>query len=209
LGSEPADAGPIEIRGAEPADADTVARLLYETATGMYDIYAGGADRALRILRAAYAKPGNSASRETIRVATIGGEVAGALAAFPVPEGDRRASRFLRVTIVRTPPWKWPATLRIFQTGADLTPVPPPNSLYIDALATDGRFRRRGVASALLDEASRVASAAGLGMVALDTAVTNAGAQALYERAGFRVTERRPPKGRIPGIVGYARPTRT
>jgi ribosomal protein S18 acetylase RimI-like enzyme len=183
-----------------------VARLLYETATGMYDIYAGGARRALRILTAAYDRPGNSASQEVVSVATVGSEVAGALAAFPVDEGDRRASRFLRVTLARTPPWKWPATLRIFHTGADLTPMPPPHSLYIDALATDERFRRRGVARALLDEASRQANELGLENVALDTAATNAGAQALYEGAGFIVTERKPPKGRIPGIIGYVRP---
>jgi ribosomal protein S18 acetylase RimI-like enzyme len=196
---------PPLIRPAAPEDAEAVAQLLYETATGMYDIYAGGADRALRILRAAYGRAGNSASREIVAVAELDGEVAGALAAFPVPEGDRRASRFLHVTLVRTPPWKWPATLRIFHTGAELTPVPPRGSLYIDALATDTRFRRRGVARALLDEATRRAAEAGLHAVALDTAATNAAAQALYEGAGFKVTERRPPKGRIPGIVGYLR----
>ena len=193
------------IRPAEPADADEEARLLYETATGMYDIYAGGTRRALRILRAAYRREGNSASREIVWVAELDGEVAGALAAFPVEEGDRRASRFLRVTLLRTPPWKWPATLRIFQTGAESTPIPPPACLYVDALATDSRFRRRGVASALLDEAARLAGEAGLGAVALDTAATNAAAQALYERIGFTVTQRMPPKGVIPGIVGYVR----
>jgi ribosomal protein S18 acetylase RimI-like enzyme len=196
---------PPLIRPAAPEDADVVARLLYETATGMYDIYAGGSHRALRILRAAYGRPGNSASREIVRVAEMDGEVAGALAAFAVAEGDRRASRFLRVTLLRTPPWKWPVTLRIFHTGADLTPTPPPGSLYVDALATESRFRRRGVASALLDEATRLAAEAGLGFVSLDTAATNTGAQALYERLGFAVTERRPPNGRIPGIVGYIR----
>jgi ribosomal protein S18 acetylase RimI-like enzyme len=198
------DAIPL-IRPAAHDDEEAVARLLYETATGMYDIYAGGAGRALRILSAAYRRPGNSASREIVAVAELDGLVAGALAAFPVAEGDRRASRFLRVTLARTPPWKWPATLRIFHTGADLTPAPPENAVYVDALATGDRFRRRGVASALLEEAERQARAAGLAWVALDTAATNAGAQALYERAGFEVTERKPPKGRIPGIVGYAR----
>jgi len=195
------------IRPAAAEDAEVVARLLYETATGMYDIYAGGTRRALRILRAAYSRPGNSASQEIVWVAELDGGVAGAVAAFPVAEGDRRASRFLQVTLARTPPWKWPATLRIFRTGADLTPVPPPESLYVDALATDSRFRRRGVASALLDEACRLAQEAGLRSVALDTAATNTAAQALYERCGFSVTERRPAKGPIPGIVGYARPT--
>jgi ribosomal protein S18 acetylase RimI-like enzyme len=204
LGSE-ANSGPYRVRPAAPEDADAVARLLYETATGMYDLYAGGSARALRILRAAYGKPGNSASHETIRVAELDGQVAGALAAFPVSEGDRRASSFLRVTLARTPPWKWPATLRIFHSGADLTPLPPSESLYIDSLSTDARFRRRGVATVLLDEALRLATTAGLSAVALDTAASNAGAQALYERAGFTVTERKPPKGRIPGIVGYVR----
>jgi ribosomal protein S18 acetylase RimI-like enzyme len=194
-----------EIRPGRPGDAEAVARLLYETATGMYDIYAGGAGRALRILRAAYGKPGNSASREIVWVAELDGQVAGALAAFPVEEGDRRAGRFLRVTLARTPPWKWPATLRIFRTGADLTPVPPPGSMYVDALATGDRFRRRGVATALLGQAARLAAAAELRHVALDTAATNAGAQALYERTGFEVTQRMPPKGPIPGIVGYVR----
>jgi ribosomal protein S18 acetylase RimI-like enzyme len=197
---------PPLIRPAEPGDAHHVARLLYETATGMYDIYAGGSRRALRILGAAYGRPGTSASREIVTVAEIDGQVAGALAAFPVVEGDLRASRFLRVTLVRTPPWKWPVTLRIFHMGADVTPAPPPGSLYVDALATDERFRRRGVATALLAEAARIAGQAGLETVALDTAAPNTGAQALYESAGFEVTDRRPPTGRIPGIVGYARP---
>jgi ribosomal protein S18 acetylase RimI-like enzyme len=199
--------GRLVIRPAGAADAELVARLLYETATGMYDIYAGGAARALRILGAAYVRPGNSASQEIVWVAELDGEVAGMVASFPVSEGDSRASRFLRLTLARTPPWKWPATLRIFHAGADSTPVPPPDSLYIDALATVGRFRRRGVASALLAECARLAARAGLAAVALDTAATNAAAHALYERAGFVVTDRRPPNGRIPGIVGYARAT--
>jgi ribosomal protein S18 acetylase RimI-like enzyme len=196
---------PLRIRPAAAEDADVVARLLYETATGMYDVYAGGARRALRILRAAYARPGNSASQEIVWVAELDGFVAGVVAAFPVGEGDRRAGRFLRVTLARTPPWKWGATLRIFRTGADLTPMPPPDSLYVDALATDARFRRRGVARALLGEACRLARQAGLQVVALDTAATNSAAQALYEDCGFAVTERRPPKGPVPEIVGYVR----
>jgi ribosomal protein S18 acetylase RimI-like enzyme len=196
---------PPQVRRAGERDERDVARLLYETATGMYDIYAGGARRALRILSAAYRRPGNSASREVVWVAEVEGQVAGVLAAFPVVEGDARAGRFLRVTLARTPPWKWPATLRVFRSGAGLTPVPPADALYVDALATSPEFRRRGVARVLLDEATGVAAAAGLTSVALDTAATNSAAQALYEAAGFEVTERRAAKGRIPGIVGYVR----
>ena len=202
-------ADPPLIRPAGPEDEEAVARLLYETSAGMYDIYAGGTKRALRLLRAAYRRPGNNSSREIVWVAEVDGAVAGTLAAFPADEADARATRFLRVTLARTPPWRWPATLRVFHAGGDHTPVPPPDSVYVDALATDARFRRRGVASALLDEASRVAAGAGLRAVALDTAERNEGAQAFYEAAGFSVTERRPPAGRIPGIVAYARATWT
>src|SRR5204863_9962219 len=115
----------------------------------------------------------NSASREIVWVAELPGALAGVLAAFPVAEGDARASRFLRVTLARTPPWKWPATLRIFHTGADLTPVPPPESLYVDGLATQVGYRRRGVATALPEEAVRLARAAGPRAGALDTAATH------------------------------------
>jgi ribosomal protein S18 acetylase RimI-like enzyme len=61
------------------------------------------------------------------------------------------------------------------------------------------------VGIALLEDVLRRAAEGGLRAVSLDTAATNAAAQALYEAAGFTVTDRRPPKGPIPGIVGYVR----
>ena len=183
-----------------------MARLIYATSTGMYDLFTGGSERALRILRAAYSRPGHKASREIILVAEVDGAVAGVMAAFPAPEADRRARRLLRLIIRRTPPWYWLRTLSISRAGAEAAPVPPPDSLYVDALATDTRFRRRGVATALLDEASRLAAERGLRAVSLDTAAANEGAQALYEAVGFEVSDRRPPAGRIPATVGYVRP---
>ena len=48
------------------------------------------------------------------------------------------------------------------------------------------RWRRRGVARALLAEADRLAAAQGLRGVALDTGIENRAARALYQRSGFR-----------------------
>ncbi len=76
-------------------------------------------------------------------------------------------------------------------TGA-VAPEPPERMLYVDALATDPAHRRSGVASALLADADRMAAAAGLDGVALDTGLENLGARALYERAGFTPTSLRP-----------------
>ena len=183
-----------------------MARLVYETSPGMYDIYTGGREKALSILTAAYRRSDNNTSRDATTVAELDGQVAGVLTAFPASEAEARSSRSLRLTLARTPPWRWPRTTSVYNAGAAAAPVPPPASLYVVSLATDTRFRRRGVATALLDEASRLAAERGLRAVSLDTAAANEGAQALYEKAGFVVTERRPPTGRIPGTVGYVRP---
>jgi ribosomal protein S18 acetylase RimI-like enzyme len=193
------------IRRAEPRDADDVAALVYESAGGMFDVYAGGRERALHVIRAAFERDGNSTSREVVTVAEADGRVVGALAAFPVGELDDRARRFLRVTLRRTPPWGWRMTLRVFRLGASLTPPPPADALYVDALATDREHRRRGVATALLEAAGDQAARQGLAAVALDTGLENRTAQALYERAGFEVSGRRPPAHGLPGFMGLVR----
>jgi ribosomal protein S18 acetylase RimI-like enzyme len=194
-----------EVRPAEPRDDAAVARLLYESASGRYDLFAGGRERALKLLEVTVATPGNDTSRDGVRVAEIGGEVAGVLASFPSREGEERRSRWLRLAYRRRAPWHWPAMMRIASAGDAIPYEPPDDSLYIDGLTTDARFRRRGVASALLGAADERARALGLASVALDTAASNAAARALYEGAGFRLDEQLEPKGPIPGIVFYVR----
>ena len=194
------------VRPARAEDRDAVAAILYLSAAGAYDIYAGGRGRAMRLLAAAFDRGGTDASREVVTVAELDGRVAAAMASFAVIEGHNRAMSFLRLSILRTPPWRWPRTLRIFRQGASVTPIPPPTALYIDSLATDPAMRRRGAASALLREAERSARERGLSHVALDTVAGNAEARALYESNGFEATEERPGKGVIPAIVGLVKP---
>src|SRR5688500_14234136 len=124
------------VRRARAEDADAVAAALYESSPGAYDIYAGGRERALRLLAAAFAKRDNSASRDAVTVAEVGGRIAAAMAAFPAAEAPRRAYRFLAFTLLRQPPWRWARTISVFRSGARQTPEPPPDSLYVDGLAT-------------------------------------------------------------------------
>jgi GNAT superfamily N-acetyltransferase len=195
----------MRIRPAQAEDDEVVATLLYETAGGLYDLFAGGRGRAARVLRAAYARDGNSASREIVTVAEDDGRIVGALAAFPVPEGDRRARRFLRLTLARTPPWRWPRTLRIFRLGGELTPPAPADALYVDALATNPGHRRRGIATALLEAAVQQARAQGLNALALDTAERNTTAQALYESFGMERSGSSRGIGDIPGAIAFVK----
>jgi ribosomal protein S18 acetylase RimI-like enzyme len=138
-------------------------------------------------------------------VAEVDGEVAGVLAAFPVREGTERRRRFIGQVLRHRAPWHWPRLLRLARMGEQLGPEPPSDALYVDALATDDRYRRRGVATALLDAADDRARLLGLRKLALDTTAANTGARALYERNGFRLTDELPAGPIIPAVVFYER----
>jgi hypothetical protein len=78
----------VVVRTARPDDAaDT---LLFESAAPYYAAYAGGPERARRLLRTLYPRRGHTASWEVCRVAEADGAVVGVLAAFP--SGSRAAS---------------------------------------------------------------------------------------------------------------------
>jgi len=178
---------------------------MYSTAPGRYDLYTGGRDQALALLRRTIARPGNDTSREGVMVAEVDGVVAGVLTTFPTAEGTARRRRLVAQVMRHRAPWHWPPLLRLARMGEQFGPEPPPDSLYIDALATDRRFRRRGVATALLGAAAGRARSLGLAKLALDTTAENSGARALYERAGFRLTGELPAGPVIPAVVFYER----
>ena len=173
----------LAVRPASPADpADD---LLYLSAKPYYDAYAGSEARARSLLASVYHRRGHAASFEVCAVAEIGGALAGVIAWFPVSEGDHRARRFVSLTVPRMPPWRWPGLLRHLRAASALSPHPPAGMLYVDALAVDPAFRRRGVASTLLRRAEAFAADRGLGGVALDTGLHNEPARALYQASGY------------------------
>jgi ribosomal protein S18 acetylase RimI-like enzyme len=198
----------LAVRPATPADpADD---LLYLSAKPYYDAYAGSEARARALLSSVYRRPGHAASFEVCAVAELDGELAGVIAWFPVSEGDERARRFVSLTAPRVPPWRWPALLRHLRAAGHVSPNPPPWALYVDALAVAPRFRRRGLATALLARAADAARAHGLQAVALDTGLQNESARALYEANGFQPRDiRRAPTPTVaaaiggPGFVSY------
>jgi ribosomal protein S18 acetylase RimI-like enzyme len=196
------------VRPARPDDP--CVPLLFESARPYYTAYAGSAKRALALLHAIYRERGHAASYECCRVAVAGGELVGVVAGFPVGDGDRLARRFVRLTLPRLPPWRWPGTFRHLRAAGGVSPNPPRDAYYVDALAVDPAWRRRGVARRLLDEAEAEAARAGLGSVALDTGLHNLAARALYQAYGFGEREiRHAPDERTaralggPGFVAY------
>jgi ribosomal protein S18 acetylase RimI-like enzyme len=179
---------------------------LFESAPDMYMRFSGGRERAMATLERAFAEPGNVASGEVTWLVEIDDLPAAAMAAFPVGEASARSRAYLGLTLRGTPFWNWPGTLRLYWIGGRATPRPRENSLYIDALATDPAFRRRGAARALLDEAERRARELELPAVSLDTTLTNEGARALYAAAGFDEVAYRAPARGLPGFVALVKP---
>jgi GNAT superfamily N-acetyltransferase len=198
--------GVIEVRKARPGDYPRAAELLHHSAADMYDRFAGGRGRALRVLERSLGEPGNASSAEVVWVAAVDGEVAGAMAAFPVDEATERARAFLRLAIRAAPPWRWPVALYLYWAGGRAAPSPPASALYVDALATDPGFRRRGAARALLAQAERGARERRLPAVALDTTIANEPARTLYASEGFDEVAYRPPGRGLPGFVALVKP---
>ncbi|MGH2744577.1 MAG: GNAT family N-acetyltransferase [Thermoleophilaceae bacterium] len=196
----------IDVRKARPDDFVRVAELLHHSAADMYDRFAGGRERALRVLERSLEVPGNASSAEVVWVAALEGQVAAAMAAFPVDEAEARARAFLRLALRGAPPWRWPVALYLYWAGGRAAPSPPASALYVDALASDPRFRRRGAARALLAEAERGAREHRLPAVALDTTIANEPARRLYASEGFDEVAYRPPGRGLPGFVALVKP---
>ncbi len=192
---------PIAVRPATPDDP--ASELLYLSAKPYYDAYAGSEGRARALVTALYPRTGHAASFDVCAVAEVDGAVAGVIARFLASEGDARARRFVNLTAPRIPPWRWPALIRHLRAAGLVSPHPPHSTLYVDALAVDPRFRRRGVARALLTAAEQQAAAAGLEGVSLDTGLRNEAARALYAAAGYEEREtRRAPNPAVASAVG-------
>ncbi len=158
---------------APPVPTDPCVPLLFESARPYYTAYAGSAKRALALLEAVFAEPGHAASYDCCTVALAGGELVGVVAGFPVRAGRRRSRRFVRLTLPKLPPWRWPGTFGHLRAAGRVAPAPPADAYYVDALAVAPGWRRRGIARRLLDEARVEAERSGLARLALDTGLQN------------------------------------
>jgi ribosomal protein S18 acetylase RimI-like enzyme len=195
----------VRVRKARQEDAAVAARLLFESAPDMYLRFSGDRERALATLERAFCEPGNLASGDVTWLAEMDGRPAAVMAGFPVTQAAARSRAYLGLTLRGTPFWRWPGVLSLYWLGGRASPAPRNESFYIDALATDPEFRRRGAARALLDEAERQARTHGLPAVSLDTTMNNEGARALYAAVGFDEVVYRLPSRRLPGFVGLVK----
>ena len=195
----------ITVRPARPGEAEALAPLLYGVSPEAHDRFAGGRERALRLIVTGLERTGTSGSTEVTQVAELGGQAAGIVCCYPVWEGADRAAAYAGIGLRGSPFWRRPGMLRFLRRMERATPAPAAESLYIDALGTAPAFRRRGVARALLADAENHARRLGLGRVSLETEVDNEAARALYERCGFEPGEAGSQLRGLPRYVAYVK----
>jgi ribosomal protein S18 acetylase RimI-like enzyme len=195
----------ITVRPARPGEADVLAPLVYGVSPEAHDRFAGGRERALRLIVTGLKRAGTSGSTEVTQVAELAAQVAGIVCCYPVWEGADRAAAYAGIGLRSSPVWRRPGMLRFLRRMERATPAPAAESLYVDALGTAPAFRRRGVARTLLAATEDHARQVGLGRVSLETEVDNDAARALYERCGFEPGEAGPQLRGLPQYVAYVK----
>jgi ribosomal protein S18 acetylase RimI-like enzyme len=173
------------VRDARPEDRAAACELLRISASAFYERFAGSGDTARTMLEALWELAGHTASRQICRVAELDGAVVGLCAAFPAWEGEERARRFVSLALRRLPLGRRPRAWRTVRAASGLVPAPPADAWYVDALAVSPASRRRGIARALLEDATDRGRVAGLTWLALETELENGPARALYAAAGL------------------------
>ncbi len=180
------------IRPARPEDAPLGVPLLASTLgdLGCEFFGLGSQERFVRVLEIFFISPGHRMSYQIGHIAEVEGTPAGLLMAFP-------GGYLLRLSLGLVPcilrAYSLNERLQLMRVGARLLSRPGftlslearRDEFYIAHLATHPNFRRKGIASALLAFAERLAVAAGLFKLALLVASDNFTAIRLYEKSGF------------------------
>lgn len=181
----------VEFRPAAPADVDAAVPLIYSSGPAAFDyVFATRGKTALDFLRAAFVRGDGEFGYRSHVVAIMGGEVVGIGTAFSGDVGLAytlaAARQILSVYGARAP---GPIRRGLQVEGVV---VPPKGDIhYLAHLGVAPAWRSCGIGTQLVDHLFRQGVALGRQTAALDVAVTNPRAQALYERLGFVVTGER------------------
>lgn len=182
----------VALRRSTPYDAHDVAPLILEAAPYLR-LLLGGAHEAWHAAEACYRADRTMFGARFGMVAEEDGEISGIVLAFP---GTQWASLKLGTGVMLARSAGVPHAADLVKRARVLDrlhPAVPRDALYVSALATHERHRRRGVARALMERVIAGAGALDLD-VALDVDLEHGPARELYRSLGFEEVEARPTK---------------
>ena len=170
----------------------TIAPLLLEAVPSI-QVVLGERPTAIRGLEACYRADRTEFAHRFGLLAERDGVMAGVAIGFPgrLYQGLKLGTG---VTLARAAgPRHATEVVRRERALARLLPNPDPGFLYVSVVAVAAEHRRRGVARALMERVLSGAGRLGLG-IAVDTAMDNDQARALYQAFGLRVVAARETK---------------
>lgn len=177
----------LVITPAHPGEAPVAARLLADTMAGFGVAVLGAGDEALetRVLTKWFSEKENRFSHQFAHIARFEGEVAGLLLGFPGREAVR-LSLACRHSILKV--YRFRELVRMIWRGKVLgsNREAEKDEFLVAHVAVLPQFRRKGIASVLLDKAVSLAKDSGLTKLVLEVEIGNEPAITCYERFGFR-----------------------
>jgi ribosomal protein S18 acetylase RimI-like enzyme len=177
------------IRAAALTESDPVCRLLYLAGPEFWDYFCGGSRAsAIDYLRFAFAQGRGLWSPATCTLALLSDRVAGVAAAYTAQQYRRLGLETGRQLVGFYGPRRGVAALDRVRHLGSVLPAPRGNMAYLAQLGVIEELRSQGLGTALIEHVIGRARAGGSRLLALDVAVANSRAQALYERLGFKVT---------------------
>ncbi len=158
------------------------------------------------ILQALFPQPANRFSYRYVQVVEWGREIAAILLSFPASELFRLALSTGRCLFSRLGPKHFWHLVRKSVPLVGVTEAEK-DEYFIQNLAVAPEFRRRGLATLLLQHAEEQALQKGLHACALTVSIENQAAQHLYLKNGYEIVERisLPYLQRMTGISGLYR----
>jgi ribosomal protein S18 acetylase RimI-like enzyme len=176
----------LVITCAKPEERIEAARLMADTMAGFGVAVLGAGDEELELrgLRHWFALKGNRFSHENTQIARWQGEIAGLLLCFPGRDAGH-LSLACRHSIREV--YTWGELAKLIWRGMVLghTREAEDDEFLVAHVAVFEQFRRKGIATALLEKASALAGEAGFDRVALEVEISNTPAIECYQRNGF------------------------
>ena len=176
----------ISFRPARPDDAKAASRLLFDSfpKKATFVIGLDDAERAKRILRTLFQKPGHRLSYSVTEVVLHKGRIIGLLTAF----SGRRLSRMnRRLDLLILGQYSLRGKLAVVSRGWPLVFIKEATrkEYFLSNLVVKKHFRGRGLGELMLAHIEDKAQEAGFQSVSLMVAIGNSGARRFYENHGF------------------------
>lgn len=177
----------ISFRPAVPEDAKVASRLLFDTfpQKATFIIGLGDAERAKRILKKLFAKPGHRLSYSVTEVALYEGRIMGLYTAFPgrrLGQLDRRLDRLI------IGQYSLRGKLAVLARGWPLVFIKEATrkEYFLSNLAVRKRFRSQGLGEIMLSRIENEARQAEIDRISLMVHIENDRALKFYKQHGFK-----------------------